>query len=198
MQYTLVADGRSDRVLVHVINWVLDQRDVTYTPQVAEWLEQRSLRGRCHEAALKYPCDVLFVHRDAEGDELENRCAEIQKALSGYTSNFVCVVPVRMSEAWLLSSKQAIRAAAENPHGGVALEVPGWKRWDRLPDPREILNDLLKTATELPARRLRRFNVQRARYRVAELTVDFSPLRQLPAFRKFEADVEVALDGLAT
>lgn len=196
MQYTLVADGSSDKVLVHVINWTLDQRDVTYTPQVAEWLEKADLRGRCQEALLKYPCDLLFVHRDAEGEPLEDRCGEIQKALDGVAARAVYVVPVRMTEAWLLCSDKAIRGAAENPNGTVDLDIPDWKRWERLSDPRAILNSLLERATQLSARRRGRFNVHRARHRVAELTADFSPLRRLPAFQRFENDIDAALAHL--
>lgn len=197
MQYTLLADGRSDKVLVHIINWVLDEKNIFYTPQVAEWLQENTLHGRCREAVLKYPCDVLFVHRDAEARKPEERHDEIRDALASYVGNSVHVVPVRMTEAWLLSSENAIRTAARNRNGSVKLELPNWRQWDRLSDPKNTLATLLRTATELPARRLRKFSVERARYRVAELTVDFSPLRQLSAFRQFEKSIETILKNLA-
>jgi hypothetical protein len=36
----------------------------------------------------------------------------------------VCVVPVRMMEAWLLIDEMAIRRVAGNPNGRIPIELP--------------------------------------------------------------------------
>jgi hypothetical protein len=107
--------------------------------------------------------------------------------------NYVPVVPVRMTEAWLLSNQQAIRDAAGNPKGRNALHLPNWRRWDRLPDPKTTLLEAIEHASGLTGRRLANFSARRHRLRVAELTMDFSPLRQLEAFRLLEDDIVEAL-----
>ena len=55
-----------------------------------------------------YPCDLLFVHRDAERESIEQREKEIRESLEKSamerTPPVVRVIPVRMQEAWLLVS----------------------------------------------------------------------------------------------
>jgi hypothetical protein len=67
----LVADGTSDRVLLPILTWSLKQHDVDTV--MAQWADLSrihrppDLRGRLKAALDLYPCDVLFVHRDSEG-----------------------------------------------------------------------------------------------------------------------------------
>ena len=68
---------------------------------------------------------------------------------------------------------------------GVPIGVPG----SQLPSPKEKLFDALREASELPARRRRAFHVEQARTRIVDFIADFSPLQELPSFRRFEEDV---------
>jgi hypothetical protein len=106
----------------------------------------------------------------------------------------VPVVPVRMLEAWLLSDESALRTAAGNPNGRRPLELPRIQEIESLPDPKGILHDLLRQASELGSRRRR--NVEVSAIRVAERTEDFSRLRGLQAFRALEAEVLAVLQQL--
>jgi hypothetical protein len=67
--YTLVADGPSDRALLPIIDWAIEQNsDIRFAQQYADasLLRATGLRERVTRALQIYPCDVLFVHRDAE------------------------------------------------------------------------------------------------------------------------------------
>jgi hypothetical protein len=99
-----------------------------------------------------------------------------------------------MTEAWLLFDGDAIRSAAGNPLGSVCLELPPLRRIEGLPDPKAQLHDLLLAAAEVTGRRRKRFRRDLAVtvHRVAELVGDFAPLRQLPAFARFERDCREA------
>lgn len=101
----------------------------------------------------------------------------------------VCVVPVRMQEAWFLFDEAAIRTAAGNPNGRGALDLPSLKDVERLPDPKARLEDLMREASGLSGQRRRRVRVARYSYRIPELIEDFSPLRLLPAFQRLEASI---------
>jgi hypothetical protein len=101
----------------------------------------------------------------------------------------VCVIPVRMQEAWLLFSETAIRGAAGNPQGRIALNLPRWTRVEALPDPKETLHGILREASGLHGRRLDRFNVHHAAGRIPMLVPDFEPLLQLEAFRRFQGEL---------
>jgi hypothetical protein len=118
---------------------------------------------------------------------------EIQIAitqLSSVSIPTVCVVPVRMTEAWLLFDILALRKAASNPNGKVELHLPDIKSLENEPDPKHILHQILRQASGLPPRRLRKFSADDCTHRVSELINDFSPLRVLPAFAALEAELK--------
>jgi hypothetical protein len=94
-----------------------------------------------------------------------------------------------MTEAWLLCNEQAIRTAAGNSRGDQPLNLPSFHSLENLPDPKNRLYETIRTASELGGRRLKRLPVAEYAARVAELIEDFSPLRQLSAFRELEAEV---------
>lgn len=193
LRYTLLADGSSDRTLLPLLNWLLEQvhPDIHIQPQFASRVPSTgmSLVQRVHLAMRLYPCDVLFIHRDAERETLAARVEEIRTQVETTGHTYIPVVPVRMTEAWLLSSETAIRQAAGNPKGKVPLNLPAPKTWDNLPDPKAVLFDALRNASELTGRRLKQFKPEEARHRVAEIPDDFSPLLRLPAFAVLRDDI---------
>ncbi|MBI4661108.1 MAG: DUF4276 family protein [Verrucomicrobia bacterium] len=201
LRYTLVAEGPSDEVLKYPLHWLLAQGGVMRAieatfPDLRQWPQPlRGLPDRIRAAlVLSDPCDLLFVHRDSDGEPRENRCAEIQRAIEEVAADlrqrpYVCVVPVRMTEAWFLFDEALLRKAVDNPHGRVPLDLPSLSRVESLPDPKELLQQLISTATEKPPRRLKGFSSTAAFHRLASLITDFSPLRRLQAFQALEADV---------
>ena len=197
IRFTLLGDGSSDKALMRHVEWLVRENiapDVAIDPQ---WADLRAakpkpegLHGRIERAVELYPCDVLFVHRDAEKDEPEKRFQEIAEACDGVRvgSNPVPVVPVRMSEAWLLCDEKAIRKAAGNPTGEQRLDLPKLKDVEGLTDPKSTLQNVLRSASGLTGRRLRAFS-PRARL-VADNITDFVSLRRLSAFQRLESDVQ--------
>ena len=204
LRFTLVADGPTDACLVHVINWVLSQDPerhfFEFRGQCADtrWLRERpkGLAARITAGFRQFPCDVLFVHRDAERVSVEKRRQEIRVAIgSREVPAHVPVVPVRMTEAWLLIDEPAIRKAADNPNGTAQLDLPPVRKLESAPDPKRILKSCLLDASELRGRRRDQFErgLPRRVQRVAELVADFSPLRRLDAFQQFEAETRRVL-----
>ncbi len=201
IRYTLVTDGPSDKLLSYPIDWLLETLTplnfdgVWADPQAYRERKPSGLFGRLENALEFFPCHLLFVHRDAERDSRETRLTEIEDAVGRLSSPppAVCVVPVRMTEAWILIDEQALREAAGNPNGRVPLGLPLIRNLESLPDPKQILFDLLRKATERRRRRLKRFSVSEARQRLAELIQDYTPLEALPAFQAFRQELEQVL-----
>lgn len=205
-RFTLVTDGSSDRVLEPILGWLIGQ--MTSTPFVSRWAELRGvsppprhLSDRIAKAVDLYPCDLLFVHRDAEREKRAHRVEEIRRArdqVEDMAREFpvVCVVPIRMQEAWLLFDQAALRRAAGCPNGATPLELPSLERIEREPDPKYILHDRLRLASNLKGRRAKEFDPRVCVHRLALLIDDFSPLRRLSAFRALEADLAHALEAL--
>ncbi len=202
-RFVLLTDGPSDQVLIHPIRWILDDcRTCAYSWDWADpttFSERGLLRTRIREAVLNYPCDLLIVHRDTEREPLATRKAEIDRAIEDVSPcpPVVCLVPVRMTEAWLLSDEAAIRNAAGNPAGRIALDLPRPRELESIPDPKERLDQALLRATELSGRRLERSRrrLSPMKHRVGELTPSFEALRQLPAFSSFEVSLREALQS---
>ena len=141
-----------------------------------------------------YPCDLLFVHRDAEKEPRKSRVEEIANAvIKDGIPPHVAVVPVRMQESWLLCDERAIRVAAGNPNGAAKLHLPKRATIERIADPKEMVFKLLRTASGRQGRKLQRFNVEFARTQICEQMTDFSLLRGLPSFMAFETDVRAAV-----
>lgn len=200
---TLVGDGPSDRCLRGPIEWLLIQHlrgsARSFRVEVAT-PTTRDLVQRIRDAFKQFPCDLLFVHRDAERESIDKRQAEIrQAAQTAGIPNFVPVVPVRMTEAWLLFDHGAIRRAADNPGGTIELPVPPVRRLEGMPDPKAKLRQCLLVASEKQGRHLKRFkrDLDSRVIRVSELIEDFVPLRELDAFRVLESEVNRALAHLA-
>jgi len=207
LRYTLLSDGPADKALMPILTWLLRQY-IPNIPVQSRWADlrrlprpPRELHERIRESVRLYSCDLLFVHRDAETASLEVRLNEIRQAVSdasvdNETSIVICVVPVRMTEAWLLFDISAIRQAAGNPNGTVSLNLPNVSTVESLPDPKRVLHDILREATELNTRRKKRFDTNKAVQRIPEFIEDFSPLRRLSAFIALEEEVKETIESL--
>src|SRR6185295_11421789 len=135
LRFTLLSDGPSDRALIPILTWLLQEHTFDRAIQ-SEWADlrrlpekPRSLAERIVRSVELFPCDLLSVHRDAERETLENRVTEIRRAVheatnAGIVVPAICVVPVRMQEAWLLFDELAIRRSSGNPNGSEVLEIP--------------------------------------------------------------------------
>ncbi len=208
LRYTLVSDGPTDRALLPIIDWVL-----LALPSIEErgieprWADLRNLdrgaglAGKVAQALHHYPCDVLFVHRDAESSEpavRRHRLEEIRRAMPPHTVPCIPIVPVRMTEAWLLIDRQAICRAADNPASRADLSLPPLRRLEQESDPKELLHELLIAASEFTGRRRDKIRGELSwrRVRVAEYIDDFSPLRRLAAFTAFEEEARRVVEQL--
>lgn len=204
LRYTLLADGSSDRALTTIIDWLLASLcpELEVTSEFADLRRlpnpPRTLIDRAAVAIQLFPCDVLFVHRDAEREPPANRRTEIENAVRGVPAigDYVPVVPVRMTEAWLLTDATAIRYAAGNPNGTTRLKLPTVANLETLADPKHVLQDLVQQAAEVTTRRRYRLRTLRAAptlLRIAEETDSFAVLSAVPAFSLLQADVSAVV-----
>ena len=200
IRYTLISDGSSDRALLPILTWVLREKGGVNRIQ-PEWADlnrlprpPKALQDRILAAIDLFPCDLLFVHRDAERENPEHRYEEIRDALKeasarDFKTPAVCVVPVTMTEAWLLFDEPSIRQAAGNPNGKNPLNLPNLHKIELILDPKKHLSIILRKASGLSGRRLKTFNLPGTQIRITNIIEDFSPLRNLSAFQRLEDDI---------
>jgi hypothetical protein len=201
VQFTLLADGSSDKALIPLLTRLIEgnRPDIVAQGELADFRRLRrppvGLGNRIRASVELFPCNLLFVHRDAEHDPHETRRREIRAAVEALEEEglieipTVCVVPVRMQEAWLLVDENAIRTAAGNPDGRMRLNLPRPQRIEDAPNPKELLFAALRTASGKSGRKLKDLPVAALRHRVADLMEDITVLRDLPAFAALEQEL---------
>lgn len=204
LRYTLLTDGSSDKALMGIIKWLLDDL-FPQLPNKGEFADFRGLPSppnpgdvacRIVKALELYPCDILFYHRDAEKREKDivNQRKEVLPKTPNTIKHVVCVVPVAMMETWLLIDETAIKKAAGNRNYKGEIKLPSPNSLEAERDPKSLLHKLLKEASGLKGRNLERFNVRQAVHWVVENIRDFSVLRGLEAFQVFEDDLKKAVN----
>lgn len=173
-----------------------------------EWADLRNLQKPPHTLVKRitaaigyYPCDILFIHRDAESQPAEQRHNEINDAVNQTKqviskSLSVHVVPVRMTETWLLGNEIAIRKAAGNPNGISDIQLPPLEKLENVVNPKQTLYRILKNASGRTGRHLKKFSPEKKCHLIAHFIDSFEHLKVLPAFRKFMEDTAIACSSL--
>ena len=95
-RHTLVSDGRTDANLIPIINWTLKHAagiELSEGVQAELWRlpeKPKSITQRLVTAVDLYPCEVLFVHRDAEKESPRVRFDEIRDAFEKAAIQLSC------------------------------------------------------------------------------------------------------------
>ncbi|MEI6330374.1 MAG: hypothetical protein ACOYN8_17140, partial [Pseudanabaena sp.] len=202
-KFTLIADGRTDDALIPILKWLLTNLGINAPePQLPVLGNLRNppknLQDKIAIALDLFPCNILFIHRDAEADEnpIETRTKEIRKAeklVKKSLPPIVCVIPIKMIESWLLFHEDAIRTVVGNPNGRQDLNLPKISEIEKITDPKARLEKMLIDAS-FPSRRGKRVTIP-PNYcvRIAEEIDDFEPLRNLSAFQELEKELKNTL-----
>lgn len=174
---------------VAISNPPFDEQDVPVGNAVADKLRAAIKLGGAY--------DLIVVHRDADNASVGARTTEISDAVNGASpgSRFVPVIPVRMTETWLLTNEHEIRRVAGKPNGRAPLNLPPVRRLEAVANPKQMLRRALATASEATGRRLSsleaRFS-QNRRQLFERLDPD-GPVRNLPSWRHFVTGIENGL-----
>lgn len=193
LRFTLLAEGSSDRVLIPIIRWMLLHHHGSF-----DWIGQsaelhalpqppKEFPERISVTNQYFPSDVLFIHRDADKESVKKRREEIASAFRESTGleNFpwIPVIPVRMTEAWLLISETAIRSAVGNLPGKIPMSIPSIGKLEKIPNPKELLEQQMLIASELTGRRRKKFHFPEHRARIPEFIDDWGKLLKVPSAR---------------
>lgn len=191
LTFLFLCEGSSDEPLVEHLETLVTRQgvaEVLGVPRSGGGSVDDKLSRVTHDGSAY---DFVAVHRDADARDSEARIAEVVGALDRAGLPGCPVVPVQMTEAWLLVDQQAIRDAVGRPSGREPLGVPGPSRIERTKDPKSVLKAALLAASGVTGRRRDREARQWTRYRriiLQRLDVD-GPVRQLPSWKRLEEDM---------
>lgn len=203
LRFLLLCEGGSDTALVphlrqllsycgaaEVVGTALPLAGVRDPGTAGDSVLARKLRV---VLAVEPGFEVLFVHRDADAAGPEARLDEIFSALREVEllDAGVAVIPVRMTEAWVLLDEESIRRVAGNPSGRQALNLPAPARIEDDPNPKRTLEEALVVASGYQGRRLRKFRRKFAAHRrilLEQLPVGHA-LNDVPAWSRLRQQV---------
>ena len=200
VRFLRLCEGRSDRAFVPHLERLLvscgASAAVGSAIPLAAVRDPGGRRGSVLERkimvvlSIESEFDLLFVHRDADAAGHEARAREINEATNTAELNvdYVPIVPVRTTEAWVLLDEGAIRRVAGNPRGNEPLHLPRPARIEDLPAPKETLENALIAASGFRGNRLRKFRRRFGRQRqiLLEQLPTGGALLQVPAWRRLE------------
>ncbi|TDB96255.1 DUF4276 family protein [Micromonospora fluostatini] len=195
-----VSEGTSDLPLADLVESIfvrlgvtvrLSKPDYSLLPRVP-----KDVRSRV-EAGLRLvggSVDLVVVHRDADNAGHHARQQEIIAAVRPIsdTTAVIPVIPVRMTEAWLLLDEATIRQVAGNPRGRAEIGLPKHHQVESIADPKDLLRNCLLKAAEVSGRRrdtmTKRFN-QHRRQLLERLDPD-GPVARLDSWGRLVADID--------
>ncbi|MFI6293941.1 hypothetical protein ACIBEJ_20305 [Nonomuraea sp. NPDC050790] len=165
LRILFLGEGSSDSgITAHIRRIALeDGHEVAITDPMVERLppsRQKTIKSKLEaitELGGRY--ELVVVHRDADRDGRESRLHEIEGAVTAVmpSVSFVGVIPIRMTEAWLMLDEHNLRIVAGNPNGKMNLGLPKPKAVESIPDPKAVLAEKLALASGLSGRKLDKF-----------------------------------------
>jgi len=195
----LICDGTSDAMLLPIIKNALTALapSLRFQETLLPSFSGHDLEKRFADVLAYYPCELIFIHRDAEGQGISARVNEISSATklrrTHELQHIVAVIPIKMTEAWLLLDEHAIRTAVGNPNGRMPLNLPSLKKIESC-DAKARLYEALETAKPHVLSKRRSFRPQEYCIRVSEaFDQSHQKLMQLPSYLHFVNDLSLAL-----
>ncbi len=198
--FVLVREGHSDDGLIpHLADLIVRSGGIEAIGQPSDY--SGTVTNKLRQLDLEdIDIDIVFVHRDADRAGPSARRGEIAQAIeaSGCSTVVVPVIPVQELEAWLLVDEAALRGVVGRPMGRTGLGLPKASAIETTSSPKEVLRSALLAASESTGRRRAQEThdfEKRRRALLDRLDID-GPVRQLPAWRRLEADVAAAVATL--
>jgi hypothetical protein len=195
-----IGEGSSDMPISEIVEGLFFDRGVAVHLSKPDFglLEKvaKDVRSRI-EAGEKLTgggLDLIVVHRDADNAGSTSRRAEIEQAVTVLASTpaVLPVVPIRMTEAWLLLDETAIRTVAGNPRGRTNLDLPKLHEVEGHADPKNLLNECLLKAADVTGRRRERIAKRfgQNRRQLLERLDRNGPVTRLESWKALVADID--------
>ena len=204
VRFLLVCEGSSDGALVHHIRALLIKHGATEADgspyHSGTPLSEKVKQG----LELSGSPDLLFIHRDADNHHNtaaagpKKRYEEIVRAVqsTSHSDRYVRIIPVHMTEAWLLVNPSEIRRVAGNPRGEHDIGLPIVRDIETIVNPKEWLEKVLfKAGLPKGKRRQKAFREKFGEHRrqlIENLPVG-GPLECLDSWVQFRDDTIAAL-----
>jgi hypothetical protein len=206
MSGLFVCEGTSDQPLADIVEYLFAERGRTLRlsrPNFAVLKGvDRDVRSKLVAGSRLMddgPFDIAVVHRDADNAGWQNRRNEIEQAITLAEIECGCipVIPIRMTEAWLLLDEQEIRDVAGNPNGRNDIALPEIHEVEGVANPKALLQYCLLEAASVRGRRRQTATTRFPQHRRQLLQrLDMhGPVTRLSSWKMLIEDVEGCIDA---
>lgn len=198
-----VAEGSSDEPLADIVESLffdqgisvhLSKPDFGRLDRVPKDVKSRLRAGNLLTDEV---LDFVVVHRDADNAGAPARRKEIIDAITqlGMAVVPIPVIPIRMTEAWLLLDEASIRLVAGNPKGKTPLNLPKVHEVESAADPKSLLSECLLKAADATGRRHERAAKRFFQHRrqLLERLDRHGPVSRLSSWQQLQTDIDMAI-----
>lgn len=166
-----------------------------------------SSRDQCIlEAARRASeCNILIIHSDADHPSRERAYQErflpgydlVQRAQGTFCKSLVPIIPVRMTEAWMLAAnhdlfREILGTNAKSQELGLVNRA---RQVESIQDPKQTLRQVLQRASSHSSRRHRETNLYPL-YLAMGRRIDLDRLQSVPSYHQFVQDLTEVLAKL--
>ena len=158
---------------------------------------------RASQDAYKIGMKVLCIHTDADAIDDKNVIKhKINPAFEHIANsenfnlckNLVAVIPIQMTEAWMLADKDVLKNQIDTDLTDRDLGIH--RQPERYAKPKEAIENAIRIARRpLPRRRRYEFGISEL-YQIIGQTADLTKLERLNSYRKFKNEVVEAFRHL--
>jgi hypothetical protein len=172
-----------------------------YEPQHIEITGATTFTDRILRSAKEAKwAHILCIHADSDANNDENVMQNkitpsfqaVEAELGHICKNLVAIVPIQMTEAWMLIDKELLKGEIATTKRSQELGLPRPNQIENITDPKALIEEAMRRAySDLPKRRRR--PIISELYTPISQKVPLSELLKMPSYEKFQ---KAARDGL--
>lgn len=145
--------------------------------------------------------EILFVHVDADdisdNSAFETKIIPAKNKLNLIDNNTVCknivaVIPIYMTESWMLADKELLKSEIEIAESDINLGIH--KRPEEINNPKLVIESIIRKSKETQTKRNRKRGLEISDlYQIIGLKLELTELEKLPSYMKFKNSLQEVL-----
>jgi hypothetical protein len=145
---------------------------------------------------------ILCVHTDADdssdnnvyNNKINPALTEIENTKEDICKVIIPVVPVQMTESWMLADKELLKKEIGTNKNDTELDI--YKNPEQYADPKAVIENAIRVASQERTRRHRKDLALSDLYLSMGQAISIDKLEQIPSYNKFQENIRKALRQL--
>lgn len=174
------------------------------TVDVAKTTFVETMCNASYKAANDYGISILCIHADADDRTIEsvtlNKFNPLMVALENeaderFCKNIVPIIPIQMTEAWMLADKELLKTKID-ARNIADIDLGIHRTPESYADPKDAINNAIRISQARRAKRRRNELTINDLYEAMGQSISLNDLRSIPSFCVFEDNVKSAFRTL--